>query len=273
MNKRRAPLLLSPLLLTLWACGTRVIEVPITGDDPIVVAADPDLQGPPLFEEIAAAGNLDFTYHNGEEVQPPHLSILESLGGGVALIDYDGDGLLDVFVVGGGYFAGEGNQEIRGHPCRLFKNLGKGKFKDVTSEVGLDKLAGGQQWFYSHGAAVSDYDRDGWPDLLVTGWGRVALFRNVSDGKGGRRFEDVSAAAGLDHGITWASSAAFGDLDGDGWPDLYVCQYVNWSWNNNPSCDYDGKTKDVCAPKQLPGSAAQALSQRGRWQGGGALST
>src|SRR5438270_113419 len=94
--------------------------------------------------------------------------------------------------------------------------------------------------------AAADYDRDGWPDLLVTGWGRVALFRNVpvdpKDASKGRRFTDVSAKAGLDRGIDWATSAAWADLDGDGYPDLYVCQYVNWSWKNNPPCTYDGRT-------------------------------
>jgi hypothetical protein len=175
------------------------------------------------------------------------------LGGGIALIDYNGDGLLDLFIPGGGYFAGAGNHDIRGHGPKLYKNLGNCKFTDVTREVGLDKLAGGQPWFYSHGAAVGDYDRDGWPDLLVTGWGRIALFHNEPDGKGGRRFVDVSAKAGLDKGITWATSAAWADLDGDGWPDLYVCQYVDWSWTNNPACDYDGKTPDVCPPKRFQG--------------------
>src|SRR5262249_25254179 len=160
-----------------------------------------------------------FTHRNGEEAG--HLAILESLGGGIALIDYDGDGLLDIFIPGGGV-AGKDKKEIVGHPCKLYRNLGKGKFKDVTREVGLDKLAGGKPWFYSHGCAVADIDRDGWPDLLVTGWGQVALFRNVpvdpNDPKKGRRFEDVTAKVGLDRGITWATSAAFADLDGDGWP-------------------------------------------------------
>ena len=104
---------------------------------------------------------------------------------------------------------------------------------------------------------MADYDRDGWPDLLVTGWGRLALLHNVPiDPKAparGRRFEDVTAAAGLDRGITWATSAAFGDLDVDGYPDLYVCQYVNWSLTNNPRCAEDGKTLDVCPPKSFDG--------------------
>src|SRR5207245_6852406 len=127
-------------------------------------------------------------------------------------MDYDSVGMLHSFVTGGGYCAGADNKEIKGHSYKLYKNLGGWKFKDVTAEVGLDRLAGGQPWFYTHAAAVADYDRDGWPDLLVTGWGRIVLFRNVPDGKGGRRFQDVSAQAGLDKGVTWATSAAWADL-------------------------------------------------------------
>lgn len=241
--------LLGVALLAVWACKPRQVDVETTQ----VEQPDPELQGPDLFKEMTAESGIDFRYRNGEEVEPPHLSILESLGGGVSLIDYDGDGLLDIFITGGGYFDGADKKQIKGHPCKLFKNLGGWKFKDVTKEVGLDHLAGGQPWFYSHGSAVGDYDRDGWPDLLVTGWGRIALFHNVSDGKGGRRFEDISAQAGLDKGITWATSAAWADLDSDGWPDLYVCQYVNWSFENNPQCSYDGTTRDVCPPKSFEG--------------------
>jgi hypothetical protein len=125
-------------------------------------------------------------------------------------------------------------------------------------------LAEGRPWFYSHAAAVADVDRDGWPDLLVTGWGRIALFRNIENGKGGRAFIDISKIAGLDKDITWATSAAFADLDADGWPDLYVCQYVDWSFSKNPSCDYDGKTPDVCPPKKFLGLPHKLYRNNGK---------
>ena len=226
--------------------------------------------GPPLFEDITATTGIRHTYQNGEDPaeHPKHLSILESLGGGAGLIDFDGDGLLDVFLPGGGEFTGADGKEIVGRPCKLYRNLGGGKFEDVTAAAGLDKLAGGRPWFYSHGVAVDDYDRDGWPDLLVTGWGAVALLHNVpvdpADPKKGRRFEDVTAKAGLDKGITWATSAAWADFDGDGYPDLYVCQYVDWSWANNPQCTYDGKTPDVCPPKNFSGLPHKLFRNNGR---------
>jgi enediyne biosynthesis protein E4 len=197
----------------------------------------------PFFQDVTAPSGVRAGHRNGEEAG--HYSILETLGGGVALIDYDGDGLLDLFVVGGGTFQG---QEIRGHPCRLFRNLGGLQFKDVTREAGLDRLAGGAPWFLSHGAAVADYDRDGWPDLLVTGYGRVALFHNEPDGRGGRRFVEVTRKAGLTDDL-WSTSAAWGDLDGDGWPDLYLCHYVDWSFKNHPRClGFDEKRRDICPP-------------------------
>ena len=203
----------------------------------------PTIDEPPLFEDVTDASGIRFTYRNGEEAN--RLAILESLGGGVGVLDYDGDGKLDLFFPGGGYFDGDA---IRGYPPKLYRNLGGCKFEDVTAAVGLDSAP-----FYSHGVAVADYDRDGWPDLLVTGWGRIALYHNVPDGKGGRRFVYVSIKAVLDKGIAWATSAGWADLDGDGWPDLYVCQYVNWSPANDPPCYYDGKLRDVCPPRNFHG--------------------
>ena len=198
---------------------------------------------PALFEDVTAESGVGFTYRNGEEY-PDHYAILETVGGGVGLIDYDGDGLLDIFVTGGGYYAGPDKKTIKGHPCRLYKNLGDFKFKDVTKEVGLEKPL-----FYSHGVAVCDYDRDGWPDLLVTGYGRLALYRNVANPKGGRMFVEVTKEAGLLGEHFWSTSAAWADFDGDGFPDLYVCQYVDWSWKNHRRCGFFQKPgQDICSP-------------------------
>ncbi len=213
-----------------------------TTREPVAPRAD---QAAPFFEDMTAASGVDFTYRNGEEAD--HFTILESLGGGAAMLDYDGDGLLDIFLPGGGYFAGPDRREIRGHRWKLYRNLGHWRFQDVTREAGLE---GG--YFYTHGVAVADYDCDGWPDFLVTGWGRLALFHNEAAPGGGRRFVEVAERAGLTS-KSWSSSAGWADCDGDGFPDLYVCHYADWSWaaGHNPSCRHDDAIRDVCTPKSF----------------------
>ncbi|MSQ93225.1 MAG: CRTAC1 family protein [Gemmataceae bacterium] len=205
-------------------------------EPPAVGPAIPD--GPLWFRDVTANSGISFTHRNGEETD--QYTILESVGGGVAMIDYDGDGLLDLFFTGGGTFQGE---QIKGHPCKLYKNLGKWKFEDVTAKVGLDKID-----FYTHGLAVADYDRDGRPDLLITGYGRVALFRN-DDGK---RFAEVTQKAGLTE-KSWSTGAGFADLTGSGFPDLYICNYVDWSFQNHPKCagKRPGVDQDVCPPQRF----------------------
>jgi RNA polymerase sigma factor (sigma-70 family) len=236
------------LLLALGVLGTGagVVMPPAAAELPgnVNAEASPAAAGPKaeksdLFVDVTAQSGVDFTYRNGEEAD--HLTILESLGGGVALLDYDNDGLLDLVIIGGGTFGGDDRKQILGRGNRLYKNLGGCKFRDVTKEVGLDGPS-----FYGHGAAVVDYDLDGWPDLLITGYGRLALYHNEPDGKGGRRFVDVTKKAGLPEGL-WTTSAAWADLDGDGYPDLYLCQYVNWSFANHP------QLKDIAPPKMFQG--------------------
>src|SRR5262249_22195031 len=232
--------------------------------------------GPPFFEDVTKASGVQWTCRNGEEFG--HCAILEQLGGGVGLIDFDGDGLLDLFVVGGGFFDKYDRElaprpeqtdprprdppprvpensscRILGHPCKLYRNLGHGRFEDVTDTV----LRRDGPWFYSHGCAVADYDCDGWPDLLVTGWDRIALFHNEpadpADPAKGRRLVDVTRKVGLDKVHTWSTSAGFADLDGDGFPELYLCCYVNWSWANHPKCVYAPEKPDICPPEAFHG--------------------
>ena len=199
--------------------------------------------GPPWFRDVTAKSGVNFTQRNGDEAK--HATILESLGGGVALLDYDGDGRLDIFVLGGGYFDGPTKTEIKGHPCRLYRNLGDFRFQDVTQAAGLERT-----WEYNHGAAVADYDRDGWPDLVVTGYGRLLLFHNEVLPSGARGFVEVSERLGFKDN-SWSTSAGWADVDGDGYPDLYVCHYVNWSFANNPPCLGSDGVRLVCAPSEF----------------------
>jgi hypothetical protein len=223
---------------------------------------EPDPPAASWFRDVTDEAGVTAVYRNGEEAD--RYAILESLGGGVAVLDFDGDGRLDLFFPGGGRFDGPDQKQLRGLPPKLYRNLGGWKFQDVTA-AGLDRLADGREWFYTHGAAVGDYDRDGWPDLLVTGYGRVALFHNEPDGAGGRRFREVTAAAGLLGPDFWSTSAAWGDLDGDGYPDLYLCQYVDWSNDNDPACPgyYPGIPRDVCPPAKFASRPHALYRNRG----------
>lgn len=191
------------------------------------------------FTDVAASSGVRFTYRDGQEAG--HYAIVESLGGGAALFDYDGDGRLDVFLPGGGKYSEK--NEILGNPGALFRNGGDRSFTDVT------RLAGtGEAPHYTHGAAVGDYDNDGFPDLLVTGYGGLQFFRNHGDGT----FVEAAREAKLLDTL-WSSSAGWGDLNGDGILDLFVAHYVNWSFDNHPFCSVDNGQREVCPPKKFEG--------------------
>ncbi len=202
----------------------------------------PSVQWPQLVDITASTG-IKFEHLSS----PKQKYIVESMSGGVALIDYDRDGWPDI------YFTNAQSVEmaLAGKKARsaLYHNNHDGTFTDVTDKAGV----GYPCW--AMGAAVGDYNNDGWPDLLVTCFGGVVLYRNNGDGT----FTDVTKQSGLSNDSGWATGAAFGDYDNDGWADLFVSHYVALSLSNLPSfgsmktCKYHGI--DVqCGPKGLSGS-------------------
>jgi hypothetical protein len=164
------------------------------------------------------------------------------MSGGAGLLDYDGDGRLDVYLVQGGPFPPDPAGGRLGD--RLFRNRGEGTFEDVTEVSGLGPLHGG----YGHGVAVGDYDNDGHPDLFITRWRRYALYHNQGDGT----FADATASAGLGGDRDWPTSAAFADFDGDGDLDLYVCHYLAWDADQRETCRSPSSGRVIaCDPRRF----------------------
>jgi hypothetical protein len=205
-------------------------------------AASPPPLVVPIFRDEAQSAGLHFIYEND---LTPLWRMPEMMGGGVGLLDYDGDGWLDVYAVQGGTLSNQSTPTPSAQRDRLFHNRGDGTFQDATASAGLAAMQGG----YGHGVAVGDYDNDGWPDLFITRWRSYALYRNRGDGT----FADVTAMAGLAGNRDWPTSAAFADLDGDGDLDLYVCHYSVWDPQHSPPCvDPSQPGKYVsCGPREF----------------------
>ena len=205
------------------------------------------------FEEKASEMGIDFmhvTGANGKKWMP------ETMGGGVAVLDYDGDGRPDILFVSGAWWAGDPRAAGQKSSLALYRNEGNDehglpRFKNVTREAGLERV------FYGMGASVADYDNDGRDDVFVTGLNGNLLFHN----RGGR-FEEVSKRAGV-AGSGWGTSSAWFDYDGDGLPDLYVGRYVDWSPEKDLFCTLDGKTKSYCTPERYPGASSRLYRNLG----------
>jgi len=193
------------------------------------------------FREAAAAAGVEFMYRDGQEAG--HFAILESLGGGVAVFDFDSDGDLDLYIPGGGKFDDAPSPQPM--PGALYVNASGLSFLERTQAARLAEVR-----IYNHGAAANDYDADGFPDLLLTGFGGLMLFHNLGDGT----FEETTLAAGLTDRL-WSSSAAWGDFNGDGHLDLFVAHYVDWSFENNPHCPgpTPSEPREVCSPRRFNG--------------------
>ena len=176
---------------------------------------------PVQFEDVTRRAGINWTHVAGETREK---YLIETMGAAAAFLDYDRDGRLDIFLVNSGPHARSLHPEAPA-PHALYRNQGRGLFRNVTESAGLVRRG------YGNGIAVGDYDNDGWPDLYVTGFGRNTLFRNRGNGS----FEDVTERAGV--GLDgWSTSAAFFDSENDGDLDLFVCLYLDWDYARNVWC-------------------------------------
>jgi hypothetical protein len=202
---------------------------------------------PVTFRDVTQQSGIRFVHNNGAFGKK---FLPETLGPGVAFIDYDNDGWPDIFLVNGTNWPGH----IQKHTTpKLYHNNHDGTFTDVTHKAGLDVE------MYGMGVAVGDYDNDGFDDLFVTALGQSRLFHNNGNGT----FTDVTQKAGLSGPRELSTSAAWVDYDKDGRLDLVVGNYVQWTQETDLYCTLDGKSKSYCTPESYKGTAARLWHNRG----------
>ncbi|MEO7652014.1 MAG: CRTAC1 family protein [Bryobacteraceae bacterium] len=197
--------------------------------------------------DVTAAAGLHFR-HNGGAFGEKYLP--ETLGPGCAFLDYDSDGWQDILLVNGMDWPGHKRSRSTLH---LYRNNRNGTFTDVTRQAGLDIE------MYGMGVAVGDYNNDGFPDLFVSCVGQSRLFQNTGSGT----FRDVTIPAGLGKRTGFSSSALWFDFDRDGSLDLFVCNYVKWSPEQDVKCSLDGVRKSYCTPEAYRGSTCWLFRNRG----------
>lgn len=254
MNVRHAGPLSICLFVAATACGpdeSEDAEAPsYTQTRPSFTAREgSDATTSIRFTDVTSAAGIDFVHATGafgEKWMP------ETMGSGVVVLDYDGDRWPDLFFVNSTGW--DGRAEDRGARSSLLRNLGDGTFRDVTREAGLDRP------IYGMGGAAADYDADGDTDLYVTAVGDNRLYRND-----GGRFTDVTAETGTAGSApgaadpAWSTAAAWFDADGDGWLDLLVCNYVDWTPETDLFFTRDGVNKSYATPEEYNGESCRLL--------------
>lgn len=194
---------------------------------------------------VKTPSGIDFVQRNSPT---PQKYLIETMGGGVAMLDYNNDGLLDIFLVNGGHLsAGMSTPEnfqrsLPRYWNRLYRQNKDGSFTDVTQAAGLANAGDGN---YGMGVAVGDYDNDGYPDIYVTNYGKNTLYHNNGNGT----FTDVTKKAGVAGG-GWSASAGFFDYDNDGKLDLFVTRYMEWDTQHSKACG--GVLNTYCPPGVFP---------------------
>lgn len=202
--------------------------------------------GPVTFTDVTADAGIRFRHNNGSFGSK---YLPETMGSGICVLDYDGDGLQDIYFVNSTDWPGHAKAHTTG---ALYRNNGDGTFTDVTRAAGLAVE------LYGMGCAAGDFDNDGHDDLYLTAVGGNRLFRNLGNG----RFADVTAHAGVkDAGFS--TGAVWFDYDNDGKLDLFVSHYVDWTAATDQTCSLDGKSKSYCTPEAYKGQSATLFHNKG----------
>jgi enediyne biosynthesis protein E4 len=209
---------------------------------------EPVKLAPVEFTDVTQAAGIRFRHNNGAFGKK---YLPETTGSGCAFIDYNNDGWQDILLINSMDF--EGAPRKKRSVMALYQNRQDGTFTDVTEQAGLAKP------MYGMGAAIGDYDNDGWMDIFVTALGQSRLFRNLGNGK----FADVTAKMGLVGQPAFSTSAAWVDYDKDGKLDLFVCNYVDWSIDKDLFCTLDGTNKSYCTPESYKGQSARLYRNLG----------
>jgi len=215
-------------LVMFMACGGPATD---PGQPAIATTAAADV----VFTDVTKSAGIDFVHNNGRSGKK---LLPETLGSGVAFVDYDADGWPDLFLVNSKPWTGGGEKVT----SKLYRNNHDGAFTDVTEQAGLSIE------MYGLGVAFGDYDNDGFDDLYVTALEGDRLFRNT--GKGA--FVDVTSTTGIAN-KGFGTSAAFFDFDKDGLLDIYIANYVQWSADKDLWCTLDGSSKTFCTPESYEG--------------------
>ncbi|QEG38228.1 CRTAC1 family protein [Roseimaritima ulvae] len=191
------------------------------------------------FREITLVTGIDFRFHSGRDAE--EYAILESLGGGVGVFDFDRDGRVDLMFAGGGDLH---NRTITPHACGLYRNLGDYQFVEQTQLAGA-----AADRFYTHGVYPADFNGDGFTDVIVSGYGGLQLLKNQGDGTL-KSIEPWAEATDQQ----WSTGVSWGDFNADGHLDLYVPHYVSWSWDEHPPCfAAEAGVREVCGPREFRG--------------------